>query len=301
MSPTQEASRRTMARYKTLRMMGASMMRKILIQGAILIPLFLFVFLGNDCSSADPDKGRNDHLVMSVLWFQNSAEMRALSYQAFNLARLRLDQDRVQNKGVKKRAVVIDIDETLLDNSPHMGKLIKDNEVFPYAWTEWVSRAEADPLPGAVEFLAYAVSKGYDIFYISNRSAKTESDGTIENLKKKGFPQVLPDHVMLKEEESSKEARRNAVKKTHEIALLIGDNLNDLATVFEKKSIADRSSEVDMLKEEFGKKFIVLPNPMYGDWENAVYKYGRGLSDKEKDQLRKLALKDFDLNKETKD
>lgn len=268
------------------------MKSNILIRGAIVAPLVLFVFLGNDCSSADTSAGRNEHLVMSVLWFQQSAEMRALSYQAFNLARLRLDEDHKQ-KGMKKRAVVVDIDETLLDNSPHMGKLIKEHEVFPYAWTDWVNRAEAEPLPGAVEFLTYAVSKGYDVFYVSNRSAKTESDGTIENLKKKGFPQALADHVMLKDEESSKEARRNAVKKTHEIVLLIGDNLNDLANVFEKKSVEDRSGEVDRLREEFGKKFIVLPNPMYGDWENAVYGYQRGLSDTEKDELRKAALKSF--------
>lgn len=265
-----------------------------MVQRTLLLVLVLLVFSGHEWSSVRPSgAGRNEHLVMSVLWFQRSAEMRALSYQAFNLARLRLDEDRSQNKGMKKRAVVVDVDETLLDNSPHMGKLIKNNEAFPYAWTEWVNRAEAEALPGAVEFLTYAASKGYDVFYVSNRSAKTEINGTIENLKKKEFPQALPDHIMLKEDQSSKEGRRNAIEKTHEIILLIGDNLNDLDSTFEKKSIVDRSGEVDKAMDKFGNRFIVLPNPMYGEWENAVYEYQRGLSDKEKDVLRKSAIKDF--------
>jgi 5'-nucleotidase (lipoprotein e(P4) family) len=272
--------------------MGASMKKRI---QQVFLPVLVFLaFSGHEWPSIAPSQtDRNEHLVMPVLWFQRSAEMRALSYQAFNLARLRLDEDRALNKGVRKRAVVVDIDETLLNNSPHMGKLIKENGVFPYAWTEWVNRAEAEPLPGTLEFLTYAVSKDYDVFYVSNRSAKTETAGTAENLKKKGFPQVLPDHIMLKEEQSSKEGRRNAIEKTHEIVLLIGDNLNDLASVFEKKSVDDRAGEVDKVKDQFGNRFIVLPNPMYGDWENAVYEYRRGLSDKEKDELRRSALKYF--------
>lgn len=270
------------------------MKRRTMIQRAFLPVLVLFVLSGHEWSSGPPSEtGRNEHLVMPVLWFQKSAEMRALFYQSFNLARLRLDEDRAQNKGTRKRAVVVDIDETLLDNSPHMGKLIKDNEAFPYAWTEWVNRAEAEALPGAVEFLTYAASKGYDVFYVSNRSAKTETDGTVANLKKKGFPQVLADHIMLKEEQSSKEGRRNTIEKTHEIVLLMGDNLNDLASAFERKSVADRFGEVDKAMEKFGTRFIVLPNPMYGDWESAVYEYRRGLSDKEKDELRRSALKGF--------
>lgn len=269
-------------------------MMKNMFQRTVIPILVLLVFSGHDWSSVvPPGSGRNEHLVMSVLWFQRSAEMRALYYQAFNLARLRLDEDRRNNKSERKRAVVVDIDETLLDNSPHMGKLIKNNEVFPYAWTEWVNRAEAEPLPGALEFLTYAVSIGYDVFYVSNRSAKTETDGTAENLRKKGFPQVLSAHIMLKGEQSSKEERRRTIEKTHEIVLLIGDNLNDLANVFEKKSVSDRSEEVDGARNKFGTKFIMLPNPMYGDWESAIYEYRRGLSDKEKAELRDSALKNF--------
>lgn len=261
----------------------------------VLVSSFLIlVFSGHEWSSVvTTPSTRSEHLMMSVLWFQRSAETRALFHQAFNLARLRLEEDLATHKGEKRRAVVIDIDETVLDNSPHMGKMIKNNEVFPYAWTEWVKRAEAEPLPGAVEFLTYADSKGYDIFYVSNRAARTETDGTVENLKKRGFPQVVPAHIMLKQDQSSKEQRRRTIEQTHEIILLIGDNLNDLDDVFERKSVSDRSGEVDKVKEKFGTRFIVLPNPMYGDWENALYEYRRGLSDEQKAELREESLRSF--------
>ena len=256
--------------------------------GASLLCLGMIMGRG----TGEPKPNRNEHLVMSVLWFQRSAEAKALYYQAFNIARLRIDENS-RTKATRKRAVVVDIDETLLNNSPHSVKLIKENEVFPFAWSDWVNRAEAEPLPGSVEFLTYAVSKGYDVFYVSNRSEATEQEGTVRNLVAKGFPQVTKDHMMLKETESSKNARRIAIGKTHDIVLLMGDNLNDLATVFERLSTEDRASQVGKIKEEFGKKFIVLPNPMYGDWENAVCGYRRGLTDEQKKAMRQSALQSF--------
>ncbi len=261
---------------------------------ALLPILLLFVSVPHE-GYEDPlrDGTRNEHLVMSVLWYQRSAEMRALSYQTFALARMRLDADRTGRNHSKKPAVVVDIDETVLNNSPHMGKLILENEVFPYGWKEWVDRAEAEPLPGAVEFLAYAVSQGYDIFYVSNRSADTEMDGTIKNLVGKKFPQADRDHVLLKGKESGKEGRRKSIEQTHEIVLLLGDNLNDLSEVFERKSVSDRSREVDHHRDAFGSRFIVLPNPMYGEWENALYNYARGLTDAQKAEKRKSHLQSF--------
>ena len=115
----------------------------------------------------------------------------------------------------------------------------------------------------------------------------------MKNLTARGFPQVTRDHVLLKENESSKEARRKSIAATHRIVVLMGDNLNDLAAVFERKSVAERSAEVEKLKNEFGNRFIVLPNPMYGDWESALYGYRRGLTDAEKDSARIASLQSF--------
>lgn len=231
-----------------------------------------------------------EHTVMAVTWYQTGAEFRALCFQAYNTAKLMLDLD-LQNKSItQKRAVIVDIDETVLDNSPNAATQIRDNQAYPYKWNEWIDAAVAEPLPGALEFLQYAAAKGVDVYYISNRRAN-QVPATMKNLAKLGFPHVQEDRMLFRTTESSKEKRRGTVSNDHHIALLVGDNLNDFTDAFERKSVADRFKEVDRLKEEFGKRFIVLPNPIYGDWEGAIYDYNYRLSDQEKDQRRKSALR----------
>lgn len=242
----------------------------------------------------------NEYQVGAVLFMQKAAEYRALSYQAFNVAKMYLDADfdkkTIKNlpKAERKmtRAVVVDIDETVLDNSPHQAELIKNRMPFtPSIWTAWVNRRQAKAIPGAVEFLKYANSKGVRVFYVSNRN-EAEKQGTIDNLKAAGFPDVSEETVMVKITESGKEPRRQMIRQKNRIVLLIGDNLNDLSDVFEKKSVSDRFSEVDKAREMFGKKFVVLPNAMYGDWESAIYEYGR-LNEVEKTAKRANALESY--------
>ncbi len=242
----------------------------------------------------------NEYQVGAVLFMQKAAEFRALAYQAFNIARMRLDAD-FDKKNLKKlskaerrmtRAVVVDIDETVLDNSPHQAELIKNRMPFTNSiWTAWVNRRQAKAIPGAVEFLKYANSKGVRVFYVSNRN-EAEKQGTIDNLKTVGFPDVSDETVLVRRGESGKEARRQSISAKHRIVLLMGDNLNDLSNVFERKSVADRFTEVDRTREMFGGKYIVLPNAMYGDWESAIYEYGR-LSEIEKTAKRANALESY--------
>lgn len=242
----------------------------------------------------------NEYQVGAVLFMQKAAEFRALAYQAFNIARMRLDED-FDKKNLKKlpkaerrmtRAVVVDIDETVLDNSPHQAELIKNRMPFTGSiWTAWVNRREAKAIPGAVEFLKYANSKGVRVFYVSNRN-EAEKQGTIDNLKAVGFPDVSGETVLVRTAESGKEPRRQSISAKHRIILLMGDNLNDLSNVFERKSVADRFAEVDKMQDLFGGKYIVLPNAMYGDWESAIYEYGR-LNEIEKTAKRNAALESY--------
>ena len=209
-----------------------------------------------------------EYSIQAVLWQQHSAEYRALAYQAFNLAQIQLDHildNKIEYK--KPVAIVTDIDETVLDNSPYSGKQIELDE--PYSklrWMEWVKKKKAKAIPGSLDFFNYAKSKGIEIFYISNRSVNQKKE-TIENLKTVGFPFADETHVLLKDITSEKETRRLQVTKSYEIIQLIGDNLSDFSMVFDNRSTADRNKSVDSLKAAFGKRFIVLPNPMYGDWE----------------------------------
>ena len=148
---------------------------------------------------------------------------------------------------------------------------------------------KAKPLPGSVDFLNYAVSKGVKVFYVSNRD-DVQKQATIDNLKNAGFTDISAENVVLRVGgESTKEPRRNSILQKYRIVLLMGDNLDDFSNVFERKSVADRFAEVDKVKNDWGKRFIVLPNAMYGTWENAIYEYER-LTETEKTEKRAAAL-----------
>jgi 5'-nucleotidase (lipoprotein e(P4) family) len=259
-----------------------------------------FVTLTTTAQQPQPVTADNEYQVAAILFQQHAAEYRALTYQAFNVAKMTIEAD-FDKKNLKKlpkeerkkpRAVVVDVDETVLDNSPHQADLVKKRLPFTNSiWTEWCNLRKAKPIPGAVEFLQYANSKGVRVFYVTNRN-ETEKTATIDNLKSAGFPDVSEETVLVRTTESTKEPRRQLILQKHRIVLLAGDNLNDLSNVFERKSIADRFMEVDKTKDLYGHKFIVLPNVMYGEWEGAIYEFKR-LTEAEKTAKRLSSLQTF--------
>lgn len=255
--------------------------------------LILFVglsFILESCNTQNADnQNTQDHLIMSVLWYQKSAEMKAMYYQCFNWAKMRVDM-KLDDQIDLPKAVVVDIDETMLDNSPFETNCIRTGIGYTKeTWSEWTSKISATALPGALEFSKYAQSKGVEVFYISNRSVD-DFDVTLKNLQQVGFAFADSSHLLLKTNTSSKKARRDLVKENYEIILLIGDNLGDFSEIFEDRSTNYGFETVEENKDKFGDLFIMLPNPMYGSWENAVFNNQRGLSDQEKYQLRKENL-----------
>lgn len=251
----------------------------------------------SDAQQAPQPAADLEYQVAAILYQQKAAEYRALSYQAFNLARWQLDSD-LDKKNVKRlpkaernrpRAIVVDIDETVLDNSPAQAYAVKNHLPFNLEdWYKWGEMRKAKALPGSVEFLNYAVSKGIKVFYVSNRD-EVQKQGTIDNLKNVGFADVSSENVMLRTSGSGKEPRRKTVSDKYRIVLLMGDNLDDFSDVFERRSVSDRFSETDKAKDLWGKRFIVLPNAMYGTWENAIYEYQR-LTEAQKAEKRAAAL-----------
>lgn len=249
-------------------------------------------------SAASAQKVDNEHQVGGILWTQTSGEWRALSYQAFALARLRLDQDLRANRNKRmRRAVIVDVDETVLDNSPYQAMTVKTRTAYESkSWRAWCEKAEAAAIPGAVEFLRYANSRGVRVFYVTNRR-ESEKQCTAQNLKKVGFPDVSDETVLVRTDVSSKEPRRQTVAARHRVVLLIGDNLNDFAEIFEKsKTIESRLAATQQNKSNFGARFIVLPNVMYGAWEEAIYGDASKLTEEQKAEKRKNTLKDFKGN-----
>jgi 5'-nucleotidase (lipoprotein e(P4) family) len=266
---------------------------------ALLLSLTFFSYTNTFAQATQKVQApaNNEYQEGAILWAQTSGEMRALAYQAFNLARMVLDRDlRLRHRSRLRPAIIVDIDETILDNSRYQATLLKNGQNYSsQTFTAWVNRAEATALPGAVEFLRYATSRGVRVFYITNRR-EADREGTAANLRKVGFPEVNDETLLVRTDpqSSSKEPRRQLVAKKHRIVLLMGDNLNDFAEVFDQsKTVADRLAAAAQNKEKFGVTFIVLPNAMYGDWESAIYDYNFSLTEEQKSSKRKSYLKTY--------
>lgn len=230
-----------------------------------------------------------DGKLFATAFQQKAAEYKALCYQAYNVARWTVDQIK-ESKTEKPKAIMTDIDETVLNNSPYQAhQLLQGKDYDPASWYEWTAKAVADTVPGALHFLKYASANGIEIFYVTNRDEK-EREVTLYNLKRFNFPNADNEHLLLRTNVSSKEVRKQSIVATHSLVLLIGDNLNDLSNLFEKKNPEDRMKVADSFAAEFGNKFIVLPNPVYGDWESSLYHFNYSLTSAQKDSVIKAAL-----------
>ena len=227
----------------------------------------------------------------AVLWQQHSGEYRALAFQAYNFAKLSLKEALWEQANGKPNCVIVDADETILDNSPFQGHEIRKGVSYVQKdWTGWTALGQADTVPGALAFLKFAASKGVETFYVTNRD-EADREGTVKNLKKFGFPNVDDKHILLKSTTSDKETRRQEILKNYNILLLCGDNLSDFSNVFYREG-KDTKTEVDKAQQLFGTKFIVLPNPMYGDWEKLLYN-GDKLTEQDRAKQRLNKLKSY--------
>jgi len=231
-----------------------------------------------------------DRLYMSVLWYRTSAEAAALYEQCYDHAIIKAEQNLRERKAERPAAVILDIDETVLDNSQFEVERITEGKGYSSAnWREWTGRSEAGALPGALRFTKWADSLGVSIFYISNRKVE-EQDQTLTNLKAHGFPQANEEHLLLKEKSDDKTERRARVTRDHDVILLIGDNLTDYSEAFAKRGAGMGKDSVEKYLPDLRKRFIMLPNPMYGEWEKAVYGNTYALPDSTKAGLQSKAL-----------
>ena len=253
--------------------------------------LILATLIGVTLLSCETEKQKlSNQLTMSTLWYQQSAEMMQSYLQSYQYAKLLLDKKIENRRSEKPAAVVLDIDETVLDNSPYEVMLIDSGKTYSYnTWKQWTDAARAEALPGALEFVNYAKEKGVEVFYISNRSTE-ELATTIVNLKDKNFPNASEQYMAFKEGTSDKTERRNKVLENYDVLVFVGDNLTDYSEIF-----ADRGSDmgkalVEKHKAELLENFVMLPNPMYGEWEGAIYNNDYTIADSTKLKMRKEKL-----------
>lgn len=214
---------------------------------------------------------RSQQNMLATNWYQTAGEAKALYIQGYNIAKERLVK-HLKTPSKKPYSIVLDLDETVIDNSPYSAENILHGRAYePGTWNEWVNKMEAKAVPGAKEFLEFANKNKVEIYYISDRTEE-QLDATIMNLKKMGIPVQGRDHVLLKtaQDKSGKVNRREYVKNHTNLIMLFGDNLSDFDE-FSKKSVEDRNHKVEELAKEFGSRFILFPNPMYGAFESAIY------------------------------
>ncbi len=218
----------------------------------------------------------------SLLWTQTSAEYRAVVLGTYHAATARLRAiAKHTKKHTKPLAVVVDVDDTILNNTPYMAHLLLSGTAFsPASWDAWVARRAAAPIPGAVEFANTATNLGVHMFYVTNRKCEPrpgdddvcpQRTDTFENLRKAGITKITLDDVMLYGQNgwpSEKEVRRNVIAKKYDIVMMAGDQLSDFVTNIAGKSRAARDKAVIANEDHWGHDWFMIANPVYGDYSS---------------------------------
>lgn len=274
----------------------------------VVKPLLLFLtILSVSCA---PSKKVSYHpTTQATLWVQNAAEYHALTSMVYqtassNLALAKEDSywSAILSQDNQYRnlppAIILDVDETILDNSAFQARMIKQGADFDIdQWNQWVMEAKADPVPGSLEFTRRAAEEDIKIFYLTNREASVE-EGTRQNLRALGYPLADSGDVILSKNErndwtSDKINRRKFVAEKYRVLMLFGDDLNDFVPA-KNMSESERKRLVTDNQKRWGQKWYILPNPVYGSWEQALYDFNNSMTDKEKEAiiLNKLETKD---------
>lgn len=232
-----------------------------------------------------------DDNLNAVLWMQRAAEYRATCETVYHAAADQLDAalkdpdwdalvpaERANAAKGLPPAVVLDVDETVLDNSPYQARLVRSGgEYDEVSWDGWVREEKAQPVPGVLDFAKAATARGITLIYISNR-AEHLGPATLSNLRKAGLP-VKDDSVFLglgtfvegcEQEGSEKLCRRQLAGRKYRVLMQFGDQLGDFAQV-----VANTPDARDALQAQyrgwFGQRWWALPNPSYGSWEPALF------------------------------
>jgi 5'-nucleotidase (lipoprotein e(P4) family) len=280
------------------------------------IPL-LALFLALCACAAAPDARvaapvPADDNLNGVLWIQHSQEYAMTARTVYRAAHRLLDEaladpdwdaiapaERSHPVRGLPPAIIVDIDETVLDNSAFQARLVRDGREFDYeTWADWVDEARAIAVPGAVEFLDAAARRGVTVFYVTNRE-HAQREPTLVNLRQSGFPVAteVPGYLGLGmevpgcvEEGQNKVCRRLWVAQRYRVLMQFGDQLSDFAGIG-GNSDATRQQAMDEHLEWIGERWFMLPNPTYGYWESALFDNDWSLPREERRRIKREALR----------
>ena len=231
-----------------------------------------------------------DDNLNAVAWMQTSAEYRANSLQTYRAAIRELDRavkdrdwdalapsERANPARGLPPAVVFDVDETVLDNSPYQARLVvAGTEYSEPEWDNWVREQKATAVPGVLEFAKAAQKRGVALFFISNRAVHLK-DATIANLRSVGLDvrddsflglgTVVPD---CEQQGSDKNCRRQLIGRKYRVLMQFGDQLGDFVELA-PNTVANRDTVLKAHRDWIGERWWVLANPTYGSWEPALF------------------------------
>lgn len=246
---------------------------------AVLAAALVAAILSAGCGSSARLTHEN---LNGLLWMQTSGEYRAACLTAYRTATTQMEKaladpgwtaalEQSGDLSALPPAVILDADETVLDNSAYQARLAKTSGAFALdTWNAWCREERATAVPGAADFCRLAVEKGVTLLFVTNRDADL-AEATLRNLGKAGFPSD-PRRVQVigKVAESDKGPRRSDLSRRYRILLLIGDQLGDFVSVPKAASSTDRAALAEQNAARWGTKWIALPNCTYGDWERSL-------------------------------
>lgn len=241
------------------------------------------------------DDQRSREQLHAVLWVQAAPEYRAASQQIYRAATAQLpsllaaggtalEDSQTSSFVGKPPAIIMDLDETVLDNSAYNAMLVRQHQPYTAAnWLTWVMARQATAVPGAVQFITAARALGYQVLFVSNRACagRTAYDtngeavdcpqqaATLANLRTLLGYEPTAEQLLLRSEQaawrrSDKSLRRQALAAQYRIVMLVGDNLEDFINI----------AAYDPAKHagHWGVDWFMLPNPMYGSWTDRAGK-----------------------------
>ena len=214
-------------------------------------------------------------LLWAMAWQETAAEFGALCYQAFNFARSKVKQALSKDSNAEKPlAIITDLDNTIMHATSYWGYLINQNKDFfdDAIWDKWVPKNLITSVPGAKEFLNYCYANNVEVFYVTNRNQGDKTyEYALNQLQHLGFPYADKMHLTVYRDTSNKMPTKKSVSQSHELILMLGDNLNDFKRDYYVKDVEVRYELMERDKNDFGEKFILLPNPTDGHWVRAIF------------------------------
>ncbi|MGA9334943.1 MAG: HAD family acid phosphatase [Rudaea sp.] len=261
-------------------------------------------------TTAAVDSVPADDSLNATVWAQTSVEHDLIYREIYRVAQEKLAgavahkswdalpfDERNKAAADLPPAIILDVDETVLDNSPNQARLIRDGREFDeFSWSQWCKQAIAKPLPGALQFTRYAAAHGVAVFYLTNRNQDLNAV-TLKNLRDDGFPVAGDDRflglgVYSKDCEqigSSKSCRRRSIAQHYRVLMQFGDQIGDFVDVI-ANTPAGRRTAVQPYLDWLGDRWFVFPNPVYGSWEPALFNNDWTLSRPDRRAKKRAAL-----------